>query len=165
MAVSKEKKAEILANLKEISKVPTLVFVNFKGVNVLKLSEIRKKLRAEKVKYTVAKKTLTRKALAETSIAGEMPALEGELGIAYMESGNDDITSPARGVYGFQKELQGAFNIIGGVFDGKYKSKEEMLAIAEIPSMQTLRAQFVNLINSPIQGLAIALDAIAQKKS
>ena len=42
--------------------------------------------------------------------------------------------------------------------------KEQMTEIAQIPDMQTLRAQFVNVINSPIQGLAIALNALAEKK-
>jgi len=42
-------------------------------------------------------------------------------------------------------------------------SKEEMVAIAAIPSQQTLYAQFVNIINSPIQGLVMSLDAIAKK--
>ena len=44
-------------------------------------------------------------------------------------------------------------------------SKEEMMAIALIPSQQTLYAQFVNVINSPIQGLVMALDAVAKKKT
>jgi len=40
----------------------------------------------------------------------------------------------------------------------------KMQEIATIPSLQVLRGMFVNVINSPIQGLAIALNAIAQKK-
>ncbi len=55
--------------------------------------------------------------------------------------------------------------ILGGVFDGVYKSKEEMTEIASIPSLQTLRGMFVNVINSPIQGLAVSLNQIAEKKA
>jgi large subunit ribosomal protein L10 len=51
------------------------------------------------------------------------------------------------------------------VFEGKYMGADEMKALAMIPSMQTLRAQFVNLINSPIQGFVMALDAISKKKT
>ena len=46
----------------------------------------------------------------------------------------------------------------------KNKTKSEMEAIAAIPSQKVLYAQFVNIINSPIQGLVLALNAIAEKK-
>jgi len=55
-------------------------------------------------------------------------------------------------------------SIIGGVFEGKYMNKEEMLGIATIPPLQTLRGMFVNLINSPIGRFAVALNQIATTK-
>ena len=55
--------------------------------------------------------------------------------------------------------------VVGGVFDGKYMTAAEMQAIAEIPEPQVLRGMFVNVINSPIQGMVIALSKIAEKKS
>jgi ribosomal protein L10 len=65
----------------------------------------------------------------------------------------------------FQKKFENKVSILGGVFEGKFMDKESMLSIAAIPSQKTLYAQFVNLINSPIQGLVIGLNAIAEKKS
>ena len=62
-----------------------------------------------------------------------------------------------------RKKLDGKVSIIGGIFDGEYKSQAEMLSIASIPSLQVLRGMFVNVINSPIQRFAIALNAIASK--
>ena len=44
-------------------------------------------------------------------------------------------------------------------------NQNEMIEIASIPPLQVLRGMFVNVINSPIQGFVIALDAIASKKS
>jgi len=162
MALTKEKKQEVVQALKgTLSKASSIVFVNFHGLKVENVEEIRNKLREEGVSYVVAKKTLARKALEGSDITGEMPVLEGELGIAYTEG---DMTAPAREVYGFQKKLAGNVTITGGVFEGQFVDKTRMTEIAEIPSMHTLRAQFVNLINSPIQGLAIALDAIAESK-
>ena len=75
------------------------------------------------------------------------------------------LIAPAREVFAFQKKYKDNLSIVGGIFDGKYMSKEEMMAIALIPSRETLYAQFVNVINSPIQGLVMALDAIAKKKT
>jgi len=51
------------------------------------------------------------------------------------------------------------------VFQGVYKDAEEMTEIASIPSLQVLRGMFVNVINSPIQGMVIALNAVAEKRS
>lgn len=161
MAISKDKKKEIYATLTDaVSKNPSLVFVNFHKLSVAEATSVRRTLNANGISYFVAKKTLIRKALNDAKIAGEMPALDGEVAVAY----STDLTAPAREVYSFQKKLEGHFSILGGVFEGKYMNKEEMLSIATIPSQKTLFAMFANVINSPIQGFVMALDQIAKKK-
>ena len=161
MALTKEKKGEILKKLKDIVKdSESVVFVNFHGLPVSESAGIRKELRSKGVGYTVAKKTLTKKALAEGGITGNMPELPGELGIVY---GKDQI-DPAREIYVFQKKLGKKLSIVGGVFENKFMNQSEMIVIAQIPGLKTLHAQFVNLINSPIQGLVMALSEIAKSK-
>lgn len=161
MAVSKEKKGEVLEKLKKIVKdSASVVFINFHALPVTESSAIRKSLRTKGIGYTVAKKSLTRKTFSEAGFAGVMPELPGELGIVY---GTDPLDS-AREVYGFQKKLDKKIQIVGGVFEGKFMNMEEMLVIAQIPGLKTLQAQFVNLINSPIQGFVMALDQIAKSK-
>ena len=162
MALTKEKKGEILSKLQKIvSDSASIVFINFHALPVAESSLIRKALREKGVGYTIAKKTLTRKALSGGEIAGDMPDMPGELGLVY----GTDALDPAREVYEFQKKLDKKISIVGGVFEGKYMTAGEMLVVAQIPGMQTLRAQFVNLINSPIQGFVMALDQIAQSKA
>lgn len=161
MPRTKTEKKEILGKLETIVKdAQSMVFVNFHGLKVGDMTLVRRKLKGEKVGFFVAKKSLTRKALEGHKVKGDMPELPGELGLAYAE----DLLSPAREVYEFQKKYKGNVSILGGVFEGKFMNKEEMMAIALIPSENTLRAMFVNVINSPIQGLVMALDQIAQKK-
>ena len=161
MPISKNKKQEIFKDLADIVKgAKSLVFVNFHGVNVTDATALRKSLKDSGVNYVVAKKSLVKKAVTDHKIPGEMPSLDGELGLAY----GDDLIAPAREVYDFQKKLDNKIAILGGVFEGVFKSKDEMLSIATIPSLHVLRGQFVNLINSPLQGLVIALNAIAEKK-
>ncbi len=162
MAINKEKKSEILGKLKKIVKDSvSVVFINFHALPVKESSEIRKSLRGKGIGYTVAKKTLTRKALAEGGIAGDMPEMPGELGIVY---GTDALES-AREVYEFQKKLDKKIQIVGGVFEGKFMNQADMIVIAQIPGLKTLQAQFVNLINSPLQGFVMALDQIAKQKA
>lgn len=161
MAINKEKKKEIIASVKDIVKASkSVVFVNFHKLPVSESTAIRKELRSKDVQFTVTKKTLTKIALGAASLQGDMPELDGELALVY----SADLLAPAREIFDFQKKLDGRVSILGGIFDGMFKSKVEMESIASIPSQKTLYAQFVNLINSPIQGLVIALDAIAEKK-
>lgn len=161
MAISKDKKKEIVQDVSDaLSGAESMVFVNFHGLDATATNELRKQLRDEDVKYRVAKKTLVQRALADANIPGEQPVFEGELALAY----GSDMLAPAREVHEFAKKHKEQISILGGIFEGVYKTKEEMITIASIPSMHTLRAQFVNIINSPIQGFASALHQIAEKK-
>lgn len=161
MAITKQKKSEILKKLQKIvDDSKSLVFINFHGLPVSESSNIRKSLRSKGVGYTVAKKTLTRKALDGGKISGQIPEMPGELGIIF----GSDLLDPAHEIYEFQKKLDKKIQIVGGVFEGKFMNQMEMVSIAQIPGLKTLQAQFVNLINSPLQRLVIGLSEIAKQK-
>ena len=161
MAISKQKKIETVEKADNIvKKSQSVVFVTFKGLKVTDTTVMRKELRKNSVGYRVIKKTLLERALSGNKVAGKVPQMDGEIAVVF----GDDLIAPAREVYNFQKKFKNQVVIVGGIFEGKYMNKAEMLSIATIPSLQTLHAQFVNLINSPIQGLVMALNAIAEKK-
>ncbi len=162
MAISKEKKQQILEKLDGIVKeAETLVFAGFRGLSVTDTTAMRKTLRDRSVGYFVAKKTLMKRALDGASFTGTAPHLDGEVALVY----GKDVIAPAQSVREFEGLYAENISILGGVFSGAYKTKEEMTEIASIPALPILRGMFVNVINSPIQGLAIALGAIAEKKS
>jgi large subunit ribosomal protein L10 len=166
MPRTKVEKKEILEKVETIVKdAESIVFVNFHGLKVGDTVAVRRQLRKEGVGFFVAKKSLTRKALEGTktgkTFSGTLPELAGELGIAY----GKDLIAPAREVFAFQNKFKGNIAILGGIFEGKYMSKEEMTGIALIPSPKTLQAMFVNVINSPIQGFVMALSEIGKKKT
>lgn len=168
MARTKEQKKEILEKLHSImDKAQSLVFVNFHGLKVSDSTAMRRALKSEKVGFFVTKKTLTERALGEKKYAGVMPDLIGEFALAYSDTAEvgGDLVAPARGVYEFQKKSKDQVSIVGGVFEGRFMNREEMTAIAAIPPLETLYGMFVNVINSPIQGLVVALDQIGKKKS
>ncbi len=161
MPISKDKKKEIISQVSEVAnKSKSITFFTFKGFSVKNTTEMRRELKKAQVGYLVAKKTLAKRAFDEAKVIGEIPTMFGEVAMAYSQ----DLTASAREVYNFQKKFKDNISIVGGIFEGKYMSKDEMVAIAAIPSQQTLYAQFVNIINSPIQGLVMALDGIAKKK-
>ena len=162
MAKTKTQKTEVLEKLTDAVKTAgSVVFVNFHGLGVTDTNEMRNALKQEGVKYFVAKKTLTKRVLENSGTEGEIPSLEGELALAW----GDDQVAPARGIHEFVKKHKDSLSILGGIFEGRFMDKDEMSVIASIPPIQTLYGQFANVINSPIQGLVVALGQIAETKT
>ncbi len=156
----KSKKEDIVKDLvTSIESSQSVVFVNFHGIKAGDETSLRRDLRDKGVNYRVSRKTLLKRAM-EGKAEGSMPELGGEVAIAYA----DDLIAPAREIYAFQKTHKGSLNILGGIFEGKFVDGAKMTEIAMIPGREVLYAQFVNLINSPIQRFAVVLDQIASKK-
>lgn len=161
MAITKAKKTTILSKLDGVrNDSDSIVFVKFSGMTVANTTAMRAKLREEGVGYFVAKKTLMKRAF-DGAFQGEMPTLEGEIALAY----SADAIAPAQQIKEFAGKYKDSLSIVGGVFQGVYKDAAEMTEIASIPPLQVLRGMFVNVINSPIQGLVLGLNAIAEKKA
>ncbi len=159
MAITRAKKEEIVAKMADIaSKSSTVVFAKFKGLSVNAQNEMRRVFREQEVGYTVAKKSLVKRAFDAAKYEGTMPVLEGEISVAYSK----DELAPARELAVFIKKFPELLAFAGGIFGGKYVTAQEIAAIAAIPGMQTLRAQFVQLINSPRQRFAVVLNAKAE---
>lgn len=161
MAITKAKKETILGKLEGVrGDSEAIVFVQFKGMTVKDVTEMRAKMREEGVGYFVAKKTLMKRAFGET-YTGEMPALDGEIAIAY----STDAIKPAQQIKEFASKFKDRLVIVGGVFQGAFKNQAEMTAIASIPSLDVLRGMFAQLINSPRQRLAVVMSEVAKTKS
>lgn len=160
MAITKEKKKDILAKLETIKKdSDSIVFVQFSKVTVKDTTAMRRKMREAGVGYFVAKKTLMKRVF--TGYEGTMPELEGEIGVAY----SADAIAPAQNVKEFATKFKDSIAIVGGVFQGVFKNKEEMTEIASIPPLETLRGMFAQLLNSPRQRFAVVLDKVAGTKA
>ncbi len=161
MPITLEKKKELVAGLEgALKNAKSVVFVKFDKLTVADNNNLRRSLQTEDVGYTVAKKTLLKRALSTFGITGEAPEIPGQIAVAY----STDLLASSRGIFAFQKGHKENVAIVGGVFDGRYMSAAEMLSIATIPPLQTLRGMFVNIINSPIQRFAVVLDQIAASK-
>lgn len=161
MAITKAKKQDILAKLETVRDTSdAIVFVHYKGLSVANTTAMRKGLREKGVGYFVAKKTLMERAFAD-KYEGTMPQLDGEIAIAYSE----DAIAPAQNIKEFAGKYKDNLAIVGGVFQGVFKSKDEMVAIASIPPLETLRGMFAQLVNSPRQRFAVVLSKVAETKA
>ncbi len=162
MALTKQRKVELLNDFESIAKdSASIVFVHARGLTVADTNTLRNALHAAGGSFRVVKKTLLKRALAAAGISGDMPQMDGEIAVAYA----NDLTAPAREVWDFSRKFQDKISMAGGVFEGRFMDQAEITAIATIPPTPVLRGMFVNVINSPIQGMVVALSKIAEQKA
>lgn len=162
MPITKDKKKELVKQLETVFKDSRgVVFVGFKGLKVNDANKMRMGFTAQGVGYLVTKKTLMNRALDAARIEGTRPEIAGEVAVAYSA---DNLTT-SREVGAFLKKNKDMLQILGGIFEGKFITKADVVAYASIPDKKTLYAQIVNLINSPIQRFVIATSEIAKKKA
>ncbi len=171
MAITKQKKAEIIEKITDVVKnAASVVFVKFDKLSVARVNELRRNFREKGIRYLVVKKTLLKRVLGETERDGAVPNLSGEVALAY----GDDLIEPAKGVAFFEKKFEGAVRALGGIFEKQYITKEEVVALAKIPSREILLGQLAVVLNAPIQNtvgvlhntmrsFVVALNQIAQK--
>ncbi|MBI2628132.1 MAG: 50S ribosomal protein L10 [Candidatus Niyogibacteria bacterium] len=158
MTITRAKKEEIIKDIhSKLEKSQISIFVNFHGLSVKDVSELRNNLRKDTIDYKVAKKTLINRALDGFGFSGEKPPLEGELALVL---GYDDAVAPARNLFSFVKKHKESVKILGGVFEKAYINESMVSALAVIPPRDTLLGQFVNVINSPVQGMVGALSGV-----
>jgi large subunit ribosomal protein L10 len=161
MAISKDKKKQLVSALDTVFKNSKgVVFVGFKGLKVNEANAMRKGFKAQGVGFLVGKKTLMNRSLDAAKVTGVKPEMGAEVAVAY----SADNLATAREVGAFIKKNKDKLSILGGIFEGKFISKADVVSYASIPDQKTLYAQVVNLINSPIQRFVIATSEIAKKK-
>ena len=153
MPKSRKEKEEILKKLiDDISKAKALYFVNFQGVNMEEMSELRKRCRENELKFLVAKKTLIALALKNLKIEGldVKYDLWGNVGIIF---GFEDEVRTAKVVYEFSKEI-GKLNFLKGILLEKpnYRivSEGEIINLAKLPSLEEIKGKLIYLIKFPI---------------
>ncbi len=173
MPLTKEQKQKITEDLKEkIKEQKTMIFVDFTGLKVKDLSNLRKKLKTIDGGLKVAKKTLLGLALKgyHPSAVQEVKRLKGEVAIIF---GFKDELSLAKIIYQFSQENPN-LKILGGFIESKkreFLNAEDIIEIAQLPAREELLARlvgsisapvsnFVNVLRGNLKGLIYALSAI-----
>ena len=155
-----EKQAIIDEIKDKFERAESAVVVDYMGITVAQADAMRKKLREANVDYTVYKNTLVKRAIAGTEWEALGEVLEGPSGFAFSY---DDATAPARVLNDSIKEYK-KMEFKGGVVEGAVYGKEDMQAIANIPSREVLISKFMGSIQSPIANFARVVQQIAEQK-
>ena len=156
-------KTEIINDLTQKFQNSTgIYFTRYTGMNVSKVTELRRKFRENEVSYFVSKNTLTKIAANNAGYEDKLnDFLNGQIGIAYVSG---DSTAPARVIRNFEKENKDAtLEVIGLVFEGEIFSAEKYKELANLPSRDELLARFVSTINQPMSKLVGTLNGSMSK--
>ena len=159
--VLSEKQAIVAALTEKIQGAAAGVLVDYKGITVAEDTALRAELRKNNVEYAVVKNTLLRFAVNNVGMEELDGLLNGTTALAICK---DDPVAPARVINDFAKKLQDKFEIKGGFMDGKVVSMDTIQALAEIPALPVLQAQFLGTMLAPISGLACVLKQICEKQ-
>ena len=157
--ILEEKKAKVAELAEDIKNSAACVLVNYQGITVEDDTKLRKELREAGVKYVVVKNTMTGRAFEMNGTSDMAPYLNGMTALAI---GTEDPIAPAKVLKKYADKLE-SFNILAGYLDGAVIDEKTVIALADIPSKETLIAKFLGSIRSPLYGLAYALQAVIDK--
>jgi len=155
--LKKQSKHDLVAELAEQLKNTKAAFLaDYRGLNVEKSTELRRKLRAAGAEYRVIKNTLLRLAAQGTPAACLDPELKGPTAVTLVTS---DPVAPAKALIEFAKANQ-AFELKAAMLDGKLLQVADVKALAELPSREVLLGRLLGTLNAPTSNFVGVLAAV-----
>ena len=148
---------EIAENLKNSQ---SAVVVEYRGLTVADVTELRRALRAENVGFKVYKNKLAQRATEEAGMAELNEYLVGPNAIAF---GHEDAVAPARILAEFAKKHE-ALQIKAGNVEGKFLPKEEVMAVAKLPNREGMYSMLLACMKEPVAKVARVIQAVADAK-
>jgi large subunit ribosomal protein L10 len=144
----------------QIKASPVLFVTDFSGLNVLKMTEFRRQLRATGAQYVVVKNTLAQRALAANKIAALDDHLAGNTGLVFA---GDDPMAAAKVIGEFAK-INEKPTVRAGWVDGKAVEPAYVKRLGEIPSRDVLLSQLLGSFNGVLYQLVGVLDALRDQR-
>jgi large subunit ribosomal protein L10 len=155
--VDRTEKREFVAGLNQaLSATSMIVVARNAGLSVAEATDLRRRMRASGATYKVAKNRLAHLALAGTPFDGIAPLLKGPTALAWA----DDPVAVAKTAVEFAKTNE-KFVLVGGALGTQTLNADGIRALADLPSLNTLRAQLVGMIATPATRIAGVLAAPA----
>lgn len=148
---TKQQKEQLVKEISErLAKTKAAVFVDYTGLSVTKLTELRRKLLAQSAELKVAKKTLIDLTFKKSGIANvDTKNMSGQVAVAF---GYRDEVAPAKILNDFAKKNE-QLKILGGILENKFIDKLSVISLAKLPSKQELLGRLVGTIAAPMSGM------------
>jgi len=168
--MNRTEKEQLVSELKEkLEGATALYYTDFTGLNVKRMTDLRRRLRKANVEYVVIKNTLALRAVNESGLVGER--LKGPTGLVVAK----DAVAAAKVITDFAKENDKKPAVKGGLFEGKQIGVAQVTKLASMPSreqmlaelgagLQSPMAAFVGALNGVLYMFAGALEALRSQK-
>jgi large subunit ribosomal protein L10 len=148
-------KEQLVTELREkMAGASTLYYTDFTGLNVKRMTELRRRLRKAKVEYVVIKNTLALRAVQEAGLLSQ--PLRGPTGLVVA---NDPLTA-AKVLADFAKENDQKPVVKGGLMDGRALDSEQVKKLAAMPSREQMLAELGAGLQSPMAAFLGALNGL-----
>jgi large subunit ribosomal protein L10 len=161
MGVREEKQQIVQDIATKLRESKGTVLVDYRGLDVAEVTELRKQLREAGVEFKVYKNTLARRATQETELTDLDEFLVGPTAIAFSA---EDAIAPARILAKFAKDHDD-LEIKAGVVEGKIVGLNEIKELADLPSREGLLSMLLSVLQAPMRNFALATKAVADQKA
>ncbi len=156
--MNREEKAAVIDRIAaELGESDAIFALDYRGITVAQIGELRDKLRASDTKLRVAKNSLSERAADQAGVADIKSLLVGPTALALVRG---DAAAAAKVLNDTSRALRGPLTFKGGFMSGTLLSPGQVEAIAKLPSRDVLNAQLVGTIAAPLSGLARTLNAL-----
>lgn len=160
--MSKQERQESVETLTaDFAKSANMYITDFSGLDVAKMTEFRRRLRAAGARYVVVKNTLAQRALAANRISAFDAHLKGPVGLVL--AGQDPLAA-AKVLGEFAKEFEKPA-VKAGLVDGKAVSPEYVKRLGQLPPKDVLLGQFAGALNGVLYQVVGALEALREQRS
>jgi large subunit ribosomal protein L10 len=158
--VNREQKAAFIDDVAgRVSESEAIFAIDYRGVSVSQVAELRGKLGEAGASFQVVKNTLTSLALEKSDAPGGVDLKEFLTGPTAFTYVKGDIAMAAKAIADFKKEYE-LLEFKGGVMEGQIISVEQFQALTKLPSRDVLNGQLVGMLASPITGVVRGLNAL-----
>ena len=153
--MKRPEKERLVAELKEkLTGAKALYYTDFSGLNVKRMTDLRRRLRKANVEYVVIKNTLALRAVNESGLVGER--LKGQTGLVIAK----DAVAAAKVLADFAKENDARPAVKGGLLEGKAVDVEQVKKLATMPSREQMLAELGAGLQSPMAAFVGALSGL-----
>ncbi len=150
--MKRAEKEQLVTELSDkLKSAQSLYYTDFTGLNVKRMTELRRRLKRVGVDYVVIKNTLALRAVNESGLVGE--TLKGPTGLAVSK----DPVAAARILTEFAKENEEKPAMKGGMLQGKAINNAQLKRMASLPSREQMLADLAAVLQSPMAAFAGAL--------
>lgn len=158
-AVLKNKQAAVDEIATKMKEAKSMIVVEYRGLDVKEVTELRKNLRAEGVEFKVYKNSLTQRAVSAIGVSELSKELVGPNAIAF----GSDAVAPARVLADFAKKHD-KLVLKGGIVEGNIADVEMIKELSQLPSREGMISMFLGCLQSPVRDFACILKAVADSK-